>query len=179
MDKKLWRFFRLRPANFPPLRIAQAVAMLQPGGLLHRDPIGTLVQALADEDPVAALRIVLQATPGPFWETHIRLEKATKPRNPAIGTSRLNALIANAVVPVLLLYAEQSSDPVLEQALFEVLRQLPPEHDAITRRFEDLDFKIRDAFMAQGLHQLYRTRCREARCLTCAIGRCVLDPGSE
>jgi hypothetical protein len=179
MDKKHWRFFRLRPANFPPLRIAQAVAMLQPGGILHCDPIGTLVNALAAADPVDALRTVLRATPTEFWETHIRLEKATKPRNPAIGTTRLNALIANAVVPVLLLYAEQTNDPVLENTLFDVLRHLPPEHDKITRRYEALDFKTRNAFMAQGLHQLYRTRCREARCLSCPIGRCVLENGSQ
>ena len=175
MDRTAWRFFRLRPANFPPLRIAQATALLGPGGLLHYDPIGKLVEALRGEDPVAALRAALRATPGAFWETHVRLEKTTKTRDPSVGRSRLNALIANAVVPVLLLYAEQSSDLAFEAAVIDLLHQLPPEKDEVTRRFAALGTKPKDALAAQGLHQLYRTRCTEARCLSCKIGQFLLD----
>ena len=177
MDRTAWRFFRLRPANFPPLRIAQAAALLQRGGLLHDDPIGKLIQALHADDPADALRAVLRVRPGTFWETHVRLEKATKPRDPSVGRSRLNALIANAVVPVLLLHAEQSNDLVLEAAVVDLLRQLPPEKDEVTRRFAALGTRPKDALAAQGLHQLYRTRCTEARCLSCPIGQYLLDGG--
>ena len=175
MERTAWRFFRLRPANFPPLRIAQAVALFRPGRLMHRDPLGQLARAARAEGPVKALRAALYAKPGAFWTTHVRLEKTTKPRDPGIGTSRLDALIANAVVPVLLLHAEQTSDPALEAAVFDVLRRLPPEQDEIMRRFTALGTKPGDAWTAQGLHQLYRTRCSEARCLTCAIGRFLLN----
>ena len=175
MERTAWRFFRLRPANFPPLRIAQAAALFRPGRLLHHDPLGQLVRALRTEDPVKAVRAALYTSPGVFWETHVRLEKTTKPRDPGIGISRLNALIANAVIPVLLLHAEQTSDPALEAAVFDVLRRLPPEQDEVTRRFGALGAKPKDAWAAQGLHQLYRTRCSEARCLTCAIGRFLLE----
>ncbi len=174
MDRAAWRFFRLRPANFPPLRIAQAVAMLRAGGVLHRDPLGRLGEALRAAEPAEALRQALRATPGPFWETHVRLEKATKPRAPSIGRSRLDALIANAVVPVLLLHAEQTADLALEASVFAVLRALPPESDEVTRRFAALGTRPRDAFAAQGLHQLYRTRCAEARCLSCKVGQYLL-----
>ncbi len=177
MDSAAWRFFRLRPANFPPLRIAQGAAWLRPGGLLHYDPTGKLVAAMQAEEPVAALRAALGATPGAFWETHVRLEKATKPRDPSAGRSRLNALIANAVVPVLLLHAEQAGDPAFEAAVVDLLRRLPPEHDEVTRRFARLGMKPKDALTAQGLHQLYRTRCTEARCLSCRIGQFLLDSG--
>ncbi|MFQ5571003.1 MAG: DUF2851 family protein [Rhodothermales bacterium] len=177
MARTAWRFFRLRPANFPPLRIAQGLAWLTPGGLLHHDPLGTLVEAMHAPDPVEALCVALSATPGSFWATHVRLEKATRPRDPSIGRSRLHALIANAVVPVLMLHAEQTSDTALESAVLDLLRQLPPEKDEITRRFTALDFKLHDALAAQGLHQLFRTRCSELRCLSCAIGQFLLDRG--
>ena len=175
MDCTAWRFFRLRPANFPPLRIAQAAALLQPGGLLHYDPIGKLAEALHAEDPITALHAVLRATPGVFWETHIRLEKTTKTRDPSVGRSRLNALIANAVVPVLLLHAEQSGNLALEATVVDLLRQLPPEKNAVTRRFAALGTRPKDALVVQGLHQLYRTRCTQARCLSCQIGQFLLD----
>lgn len=175
MERTAWRFFRLRPANFPPLRIAQAAALFRPGHVLHRDPMGKLSEALQRENRVEALRAALRATPGSFWETHVRLAKTTKPRDPGIGASRLDAMIANAAAPVLLLHAEQTSDPALEAAVFDVLRRVPPEQDEITRRFGALGTKPRDALTAQGLHQLYRTRCSETRCLTCAIGRFLLE----
>ncbi len=175
MERTAWRFFRLRPANFPPLRIAQAVTLSRPGRLLHRDPLGQLARALRTKDPVKALRAALYSTPGAFWETHVRLEKTTKLRDPGIGTARLDALIANAVVPVLLLHAEQTSDPSLEAAVYDVLRHLPPAQDEVTRRFAALGTKPKDALMTQGLHQLYRTRCSEVRCLTCAIGQFLLE----
>ena len=177
MARTTWKFFRLRPANFPPLRVAQAVALLQ--RLLRDDPLGRLLDALRAEAPVAALRRLLRATPGEFWQTHVRLEKAAKPRNPAIGQARSDDLITNAIVPVLLLHAEQTHDVALETALFDVLRTLPPAADAIVRRFGRLGSRPRDAFAAQGVHQLYRTRCTEGRCLTCPIGQFLLSHSGE
>lgn len=175
MPRTQWQFFRLRPPNFPPLRIAQASALVAPGGPLRRDALGLLIEVTRAEEPATALRDVMRVRPGAFWDTHFRLEKATALRDPGIGQSRADALLINAIVPVLLLYAEQTGDPELDAALHEVLRGMPPEKDEITRRFADLGTRPKDALAAQGLHQLYRTRCAETRCLTCAIGQHLLQ----
>ena len=172
MPHRTWRFFRLRPVNFPPLRIAQAVALVL--NVLRHDPLTRLLAALRKERPVTALRRMLRATPGPFWETHFRMEKATKPRDPAIGRNRCDALIINAVAPSLLLHAEHTGDPALERAVFDLLRALPAERDEVIRRFAALGTRPENALAAQGLHQLYRTRCTEGRCLSCKIGQSVL-----
>ena len=177
MERASWRFFRLRPANFPPLRIAQGAALLR--SLLRHDPLGLLLAALADPDPAAALRRALHARPSAFWDRHVRLEKATRPRNPSLGASRVDALLVNAVLPVLLLLADQRDDPALEARIFDVLRSLPPEKDEVTRRFDALGAKAKNALHAQGLHQLYRTRCRNGRCLSCPVGRFMLENGCE
>ena len=176
LERTSWRFFRLRPANFPPLRIAQAVALVAPDGLLHQDPMGQLLEAVRAEEPVLALRSALDAVPSAFWQTHFRLEKSTKPRDPSIGRRRRDTMIVNAVVPVLSLYAEQHEDHVLEEALHGLLRQVPAGSDRITRRFAKLGLRPRHAAEEQGLHHLYRTRCSQARCLSCAIGQHLLEP---
>ena len=175
MEKATWRFFRLRPANFPTLRLAQAVALLAPSGLLRRDPIGTLARALRSEDPVAALRSTLRVQASPFWHTHVRLETATRPRKAALGRSRIDTLVVNAVAPAMLLYAEQTGDERLEKAVWDVLGRLPVTPNEVTRRFRALGTRPQSALAAQGLHQLYRTRCTEARCLNCPIGAFLLD----
>lgn len=171
----VWQFFRLRPANFPTLRIAQAARFVGPGGLLRQDPLVALLDAARQPRPIDALFRVLRVQPGAFWETHFRLEKATKPRKPALGKSRLRALLVNAVVPVLLLHAEQTGQPDLEAQVFALLTHLPPENDEVMRRFKALGTTPSDALAAQGLHQLYRTRCSEAHCLSCKIGQHLLQ----
>ena len=169
-----WRFFRLRPANMPPLRIAQAAALMAPGGLLRTDPLALLEDALAAPDALRALTELLAVRPGPFWETHLRLDRATKPRSPGVGRTRIRRLLVNAVLPLLLLLARQQARPSLEKAALRLYRRLPPEDDEVTRRFKALGTRPDDALDAQGLHQLYRTRCTQARCLDCNIGRHLL-----
>ncbi|GIV61592.1 DUF2851 family protein [Rhodocaloribacter litoris] len=173
MDRTQWRFSRLRPANFPTLRIAQGVALLRT--LLHRDPLGILPATLREADPVAALRSLLCVRPGPFWETHVRLDRRTRPRNPALGLSRADGMIVNAVVPVLLLLAEQTGAPPLEAALVELLERLPAEDDRVVRRYAGLGTRPRNALETQGLQQLYRTRCLAGHCLTCPVGRTLIE----
>lgn len=175
MDRTRWTFFRLRPANFPPLRIAQGVAWLQLDDLLHHDPIGRLVEAIRAETPVNALRDAVRATPGAFWNDHLRLEKPTSPQNPQVGRARADTLIINAVLPALLFFAEQNDRPELRGRVFALFARLPARQDAVTRPFASLGTRPGSALEAQGLHRLYRDYCSAGRCLSCAIGKRVLD----
>lgn len=176
MEPSRWQFFRLRPANFPTLRIAQAVRLLTPGGLLHyEDPIGHLCAAIEADKPLEKLEQLLRSSePGPFWTTHLRLTKSTKPRSPAIGRRRVHVMILNAIVPALLLHADQTGNPALETRLWVLLRALPPENDAVVRQFRRLGAAPHDALTTQGMHQLFRTGCKQGTCLSCPIGKAVL-----
>jgi hypothetical protein len=171
MNREAWTFFRLRPTNFPPLRIAQGVAWLAPGGLLRSDPLPALRTALQDDTPVSALREALQATPGAFWQTHFRLVKSTKERDPSLGRTRTDTLLVNAVLPVLLRDAEQRDDPAQAEAVMDVLHDLPAPRDRIVRRFRDRGVTVASAATAQGVHGLYRDYCTAGGCLQCAIGQ--------
>ncbi|ARA92165.1 hypothetical protein AWN76_002575 [Rhodothermaceae bacterium RA] len=176
MTRVCWQFFRLRPANFPPLRLAQAAALLAPGGLLHDDPIGRLQEALTDADPLAAMRARLQAVPGPFWQHHVRYETTSRPHSPALGTTRIDALLVNAVIPVMRLWARREASPALESHLLGLLRRLPATPNAVTRLYGALGTRPSNAWESHGLLHLHRTRCRHARCLSCPIGRHILIP---
>lgn len=174
MVRATWKFFRLRPVNFPTLRIAQGVGWLHGDGLLAHDPIGRIGAAFRMENPVPALRSLLHIRPLPFWDNHVRLVRSVRPRNPALGRQRIDDLIVNAVLPVMLLHAEQTGEPALEAAVLAVPARLPAPEDEVLRRFAALGTSARNALAAQGLHQLYRTRCTEARCLSCPIGQYML-----
>ncbi len=174
LSRERWSFFRLRPANFPPIRIAQGAALLLPGGLLHHDPIGTALDAAHSATPIASLRACFDAAPAPFWETHVRLVRSTKPRASSIGPSRIDTLLINAVLPVLLLVAEQHERPAWIARIPDLLDQLPAERDSITRCFTNLDLRPASALESQGMHRLYRRYCKAGGCLQCAIGQQLL-----
>jgi hypothetical protein len=175
MAETSWTFFRLRPNNFPSLRIAQAAAWYDADALLADDPLPPLRSALSADKPAKALRKTLASTPSPFWTTHYHLQNDASEHDPSLGTSRRETLIVNAVVPVLLLDAQRRGDPVQTEAALEVLRSLPPPRDNVVRRFQDLGTDARSAFEAQGLHQLYRSYCAKGGCLDCEIGQHLLD----
>jgi hypothetical protein len=175
MESTSWTFFRLRPNNFPPLRIAQAAAWYDEGALLASDPLPTLRTALDAENPAAALRKALAATPPPFWRTHYHLKKSASEHDPSLGPSRRDTLLVNAVVPALLLDAERRDETEQAETAMEVLRSLSASRDKVVRRFQDLGTSADSAFEAQGMHQLYRAYCTKGGCLDCQIGQHLLN----
>ncbi|WP_263787131.1 DUF2851 family protein [Salinibacter grassmerensis] len=175
MASTAWTFFRLRPNNFPPLRIAQAAAWYGEGGLLRESPVSTLRTALGCDTPVATLREALAASPPAFWRTHYHLTKRAAEHDPSLGTSRRDTLLVNAVVPVLLQDAERRGDTAQADAALDVLRALPASQDHVVRRFQDLGTDPESAYDAQGLHELYKNYCSAGGCLDCRIGQHLLS----
>jgi hypothetical protein len=102
------------------------------------------------------------------------LDRACKPGRAHIGESHADTVLINAVLPVLLLHAEQTADVTLEARVLELYEQFPAATDAVVRRFERHGTKPANALEAQGIHQLYRTRCRPGHCLSCSVGQQVL-----
>ena len=175
MAQTAWTFFRLRPNNFPPLRLAQAAAWYADGALLREDPLPTLRAAVTQEDAVATLREALCISPPDFWRTHYHLTKQAKEHDPSLGTSRIDTLLVNAVAPILLLDADRRGNDEQTRAVLALLHALPASEDRVVRRFRDLGTDVDSAFAAQGLHKLYRSYCTEGGCLDCKIGQYLLD----
>ena len=175
MSGTAWTYFRLRPNNVPPLRLAQAAAWFEPGGLLDGDPLAALRSATSGDASVPALRTALEAVPRPFWRTHYRLTTTTKDHDPSLGRTRIDTLIVNAVVPVLVLDARRRGLDQAEQRARDVLHHLPARRDSVVRRFRDLGTRARTAAEAQGQHQLFREYCSTGGCLQCRIGTWLLE----
>ena len=175
LPREQWRFFRLRPANFPPIRIAQAAALVRTGGFLSGDVLPRLRRVLRKADARRRLSAALAVEVHPFWDTHVRLERTARHYSAALGENRINIILTNAVAPVMLYDARRRDDRALEQHVSNLLKDLPAPDDMILRRFRRLGTKPKDARHAQGLHQLYRTRCSEARCLQCPVGKYLLQ----
>ena len=173
LPREQWTYFRLRPNNFPSLRLAQIAQWVAPDGGLRTAPLASVQDALHEDNPRAALHTFLASEPGPFWQTHRRLDRVSKSYRPALGTRRRDTLILNAIVPLLLRHPDAATD-----AVWPLIEDLPVASDRITRIFNDLGSPPDTALAAQGMHQLYRQYCTQGRCLQCAIGDAVLTSNS-
>jgi len=162
-----WNYLRLRPANFPPVRLGQLV------GLLHARP--TLFDALLTAGSVAALTAFFQVPVPPYWRMHFRPGRPGKV--PGLGKSSTDLLITNVVVPLRVAYARHVGQLALVESSVALLSDLPAEHNQYTDVYEALGFTHRTAADSQGLLALHKSYCAPRRCLHCAIGsRLVQQP---
>ena len=161
MRREAWRRGG-RPANAPTHRIAQAAALLGPGGPLRDEPIPRLTAALQ--------RSVTEA---------LDLLRPTPPSGSRrLGRGRAEAILTNAVLPVLLLDADLRERPPLDALAHGTLDALAAEQDRVTRPFDELGLRATSALGSQGLHQLAGVYCDRGRCAACEIGH-ALYPGLQ
>ena len=162
-----WNYLRLRPANFPAVRLGQLA------GLLHARP--ALFEALLTARDVAALTAFFRAPAPAYWRGHFRPGRPGKV--PDLGRSSIYLLITNVVVPLRVAYARHTGQPTLVESSVSLLTELPAEHNQYTDMYAALGFGHRTAADSQGLLALHQGYCLPRRCLHCAIGaRLVRQP---
>jgi hypothetical protein len=160
-----WNFLRLRPANFPPVRLAQLAAVL------HARP--ALFDALLTAADVPTLMRFFQVPTADYWRTHYR--PGVLGKVPALGKSSIQVLITNVVVPLRVAYARHVGQPELVESAVALLSGLPAEHNHVTDAYAAQGFGHRSAADSQGLLALHRGYCAPRRCLHCAIGSRILQ----
>jgi hypothetical protein len=146
MEAYLWKYLRLRPMNFPDIRIAQFAWML--------DKYPSLFHSLTGEpDPAAFVMNMRLGTSG-YWITHFRLNRQGQMKEKFVGPERLSGLLINAVVPVLCTYMR---DRKMYENLLEISHipaHLPVENNQVVRVWKSLGIPVSDGFASQALLQL-------------------------
>ena len=160
-----WKFMRLRPANFPTVRLVQFAA------LIHQHQ--SLFSLFFNHD-YKTLTKKLQVSQSDYWQTHYTVGKSTNKKVPGLGKSSLENIVINTVVPLLVLYAkEKGQDQYLERAT-EFLENIKAEDNRILRIWEGLGLKVKNAFDSQALIELYNNYCTPKKCLNCTIGISII-----
>ena len=158
-------FFRLRPANFPTIRLSQLAWLTskQPRLLSH-------VQAAKSLDALYAL---LQAKTT-FFGNHIINFTRLPSNSSALTKSFIQLLLLNTVFPFLFHYYKYTGDGRVDQIL-DWVRQLPPEKNNYSLKFKELGCTIEDALESQACIQLKTNYCNQRRCLSCIFGHKILN----
>lgn len=165
MDRKLWKFLRLRPANFPSLRIAQLAATFKKTGAFLRWFSGSDIAS-----QIEALRV----SPSDYWATHYNFLFETKSSRKQIGVAMAQQLIINSVAPFLFVSADREANPELRDRALAILQQLKPEHNFKVESFAKQGLIVQNASESQALIELKTNYCDHKKCLICSIGANIL-----
>jgi hypothetical protein len=163
-------FLRMRPSNFPGLRLAQ-LAML-----LHlRD---RLFRTFLEADSVRDISQFLEVTANDYWHYHYHFNRTSSFLPKKLGASTIRNILVNTVIPLRYAYGKRMGDEAMMQSALGWLEELPPDTDQLTALFRRERFRIRHAADVQALHHLKVHYCDAKKCMSCSIGRQLLA-GSE
>ena len=162
MDMKMWRFLRLRPQNFPYIRIAQLAH-------LHYSRKAGLSQMLECKT-IKELRELFITTTTPYWESHYIFGSECVKKTKQLSKHSLDLLILNTAIPVFFAYGRHHSREELCDRAFDLLEQLQAEDNHIVRMWKQCGLEVQTAGDSQALIQLKKAYCDRKDCLRCRIG---------
>ena len=161
-----WKFARMRPVNFPTVRIAQFAQLL-----MRCDGDFSV---LLDTDSVQDLFDLLNVDAGVYWNDHYRFDVPSAPRSKRLGRAGAEHILINAVVPTLFALGRlQAREDRAERAL-HLLEQLPAERNQLLAGWAALGLQADTAGRGQALIELKNGHCAKRRCLSCGIGNQLL-----
>ena len=162
MARQAWRFLRLRPQNFPYIRMSQLAQ-------LYCSRRAGLAEITACES-VKQLHTVLQTSVSDYWRTHYTFGKESSLNEKRLSTASLNLLAINAAVPMLHAWGCYRDDERLVQRALDWLEQLPAEDNTYIRLWKECGVEARNAADTQALIQLQHRYCERKDCLRCRFG---------
>lgn len=161
-----WKFLRLRPANFPTIRIAQLAT------LYHRTS-NLFSKALAAQE-IREVENLFDVKLSNYWWTHYSFGKESPKKRKTLGRDTIHLIVINTIAPFLFLYGLRKGENRFQEKALELLENLPPEGNTVITRWEGLGLPADSAFHTQALLQLKNEYCAHKRCLECAIGNAIL-----
>ena len=158
-------FFRLRPNNFPTIRLAQFAR------LYHKNK--SLFSKLITTKDLNYIYELLSVTVSEFWSTHYTFESSSKKSQKKLSKKFIDLLLINTIIPLQFVYQKYIGKP--DNALiFKMIRTIPSEDNTIIQTFGELNIGSDSALSSQALLQLKKEYCDKKNCLKCAIGNKIL-----
>jgi hypothetical protein len=161
-----WKFLRLRPQNFPTIRIAQLAMLLCK---VHK-----FFSAIVEFNSLTHLMELLKIRQSAYWEKHYDFGKKCKRGLSGLGISSIHNILSNTFVPVLSAYSKNMNNELFMAKAVRILEAMPAENNHIIRKWAKKDIIPKNAFESQGLIELSNSFCYKKKCLNCSLGTDIL-----
>lgn len=166
-----WKFMRMRPQNFPTIRIAQ-FAML-----IHKS-IELFAQMMEIRNAKELIEI-LDIHADSYWDNHYRFGEISEDvQAKYLGKDAILNIMINTVAPMQYLYAKLQGRSELIESSVQILQNIKPEKNNIIDEWRDIGITAKDAGQSQALLQLFNQYCTAKKCLNCNVGNRLIRKGS-
>ncbi len=162
-----WRFMRMRPANFPTLRIAQFAALVHQS--LH------LFTQIISSSSLAELEDLFQVCASEYWDNHFRFDEIQNGESSKqLGSESIHNIVINTIAPIRFMYSSRSGLGNHCENSVQLLEQLSPEKNKITKEWSAAKWEANNAAQSQAQIQLFNEYCSFKKCLNCSIGNSIV-----
>ncbi len=159
-------YLRMRPSNFPTVRLAQLSMLVH--NSVHLFSKITATEKLGD------VKKMLDVTANDYWHYHYLLDEESVFKEKKLGTQMVENILINTIIPLLFVYGQYLNENKYKDRALRWLEETAAEKNNITKGFAAIGIKIKSAFDSQALIQLKNNYCNQKRCLECAIGNKIL-----
>jgi hypothetical protein len=168
LKSHLWKFLRLRPANFPTIRLSQF------SDLIYKS--SHLFSKILECENLNEIYDLFEVKAHSYFDNHYLFdEKLLIPKQRYLGKSAIDLIVINTIVPMLFFYSESKDEKEYQNRAFSFLENLDAENNSIINKWKQLGINIQSAYDTQGLIELKNNYCTTKRCLNCRIGNELLN----
>jgi len=167
IDKYVWRFMRMRPVNFPTIRLSQFAILVSKSN--H------LLSKILEFESVKDLNELFNVQASEYWDTHFTFGKKSVKKAKKLGKTAIDLLLINTVAPFLFVYGMKKQKQEFTDKALKLLDQVPGEKNSIIKQWELLEMNTSTAYNTQALLQLKPNYCDKKKCLFCAVGHKILN----
>lgn len=157
-----WKFLRLRPPNFPTIRIAQLAKIIVKNG--------NMFSKIKDADDIEEIVELFDVELNSYWDNHFQFDKVSNvERRKVLGKTAIDLIVINAIVPMLFHYGHTHSLESYKEKAMSYLEKIEAEDNLIIRNFQNSGIILQNAFQTQAILYMYKHYCKRRRCLECRI----------
>lgn len=158
-------FFKLRPPNFPTIRLSQFAAIYAE----NQNLFSKILASSTLEDIYKLFNV--QASD--YWTTHFTFGKASKKSEKKLTKKFIELLLINTILPLKFCYA-RSLNRTGDVSIVDIISAIKKEKNNIIDQYLALGVKVDNAFESQAILELYNNYCSKNNCLQCAVGNHLL-----
>lgn len=162
IEKSLWKHSKLRPSNFPSIRISQfAQLVFKSTGLFSK---------LIEANNLNQLKELLTVDCSAYWREHYLFDKQSVSRTKSLGRDAITNILINTIVPLKFVYGTDTLRHDLREGALTLLSSLPAECNSIIINWSKIGIHPSNAGEGQALLELKKNYCTPKKCLRCSIG---------
>jgi hypothetical protein len=162
----VWKLSRLRPVNFPTVRIAQFAALIN-----HSSHLFSKIIATENANELIQL---FKVSASPYWDTHYNFQSKASHLKKNIGNAAIENIVINTIVPFIFVYGKQYANESKCELALSLLENIHPEKNSIVELWSSLGVYAKNALQTQALIELKNNHCNAKLCLQCAIGHFLI-----